>query len=61
MCYLDDTAYIDDLPCEMLEVAHRWFEVGVLIGVPLRELDKIADTHFDSDEDRLKELIKVRS
>ena len=58
--YVDETKeVISKLAHDILEVAHRWFEVGTLIGVPLMELEIIAGKHFNSEEEKLQELIKV--
>ena len=58
--YVDETKeIISELAHDILEVAHRWFEVGTLIGVPLMKLEIIAGKHFNSEEEKLQELIKV--
>ena len=58
--YVDETKeIISELAHGILEVAHRWFEVGTLIGVPLMKLEIIAGKHFNSEEEKLQELIEV--
>ena len=53
--------YIGDLQLRNLilqtkKVEHKWFELGVTLGVPIDKLERIHDKHYDSP---IKALIRV--
>ena len=51
---------IDDLLLFLIDVQDKWFEIGVLLGVPVSKLEVIDKGQFSS-EDKLRKLIEVMS
>lgn len=38
------------------KVEHKWFELGLALGIPIAKLEKITDNHYESP---VKALIRV--
>ena len=48
----------DEIIRYLLQVANKWFEIGVLLGVPLSDLEVI-DMESDSLKEKIEKLIHV--
>ena len=48
----------DEIIRYLLQVANKWFEIGVLLGVPLSDLEVI-DMESDSPKEKIEKLIHV--
>ena len=51
---------IHDLIRFLIEVQNKWFEIGVLLGIPVREVEVIDKDQF-SYENKIQKLIEVGS
>ena len=51
---------IHDLVHFLVEVQNKWFEIGVLLGIPVREVEVIDKDQF-SYENKIQKLIEVGS
>ena len=49
---------ITDEMIRYLQVANKWFEIGVLLGVPVSDLEVI-DMESDSPKEKIEKLIDV--
>lgn len=49
---------IHDLVRFLVEIHNKWFEIGVLLGIPVREVEIIDKDQF-SCEDKIQKLIEV--
>ena len=48
----------DEIIRYLLQVANKWFEIGVLLGVPLSDLEVINDMEY-SPKEKIEKLIDV--
>ena len=47
----------NDLQTELDEVEHRWYQLGVLLGLPVHTLDGYQE-NYDELRDRLREMLQ---